>query len=237
MTPAQRTAREAWNALPDAIRAEAIALAQRGQAHPDTAVAAVIVARIRGDRAQRRRILQPLYAPSVGIYLATTAVAALTGRFAFGLAAMPAIFLVALAEKPIFLPRFVISDSVPVTGEAPSIRALIRATPATEPQPLEIRRRTNAPKDIAVAVVTAVTITALLLAIVPPAPGQDLALVGMLALAVLVTLLPLLLFQPRVLRKAGLVKQPIRLDDGGLCFGNDPPSLGQTSKAPSSHRS
>jgi hypothetical protein len=204
--------------LPDAVRAEALALAKRGEAHPDPVVAAIVVGRIREDRAQRRRILHPLYAPSIGVFIATAGAAGLTGRFALLLAAVPAFFLIGLHESPALLPWYVVRDSVPMTGEAPSVRAIVRAMPATEPQPLEVRRL-HTPKDIAIGLITAVATAAPLLAIVPPAPGSNPALVGIGALVTPVLLLP---FMPRIMRQAGLVRQPIRLDDDGLRFGTDP---------------
>jgi len=45
--PAGAAAREAWKALPDTVRAEVAALAERGEAHPDPAVAAIAVGALR----------------------------------------------------------------------------------------------------------------------------------------------------------------------------------------------
>jgi hypothetical protein len=47
-------ARDAWNALPDSVRAEAAHLAEQGKPHPDPAVSAIIIGALRHEtRAQR----------------------------------------------------------------------------------------------------------------------------------------------------------------------------------------
>jgi hypothetical protein len=47
--PQGQAARDAWAALPDGVRAEVIRLARNGQGHPDPAVAAIAVGRIRNQ--------------------------------------------------------------------------------------------------------------------------------------------------------------------------------------------
>ena len=50
--PSGEAARDAWDALPDGVRAEAVRLARSDQGHPDPAVAAIAVGRIRYERWQ-----------------------------------------------------------------------------------------------------------------------------------------------------------------------------------------
>jgi hypothetical protein len=54
--PTGSAAREAWNALPGNVRAQAIWAAEHGEPHPDPAVAAVIVGAARHDRILRNHL-------------------------------------------------------------------------------------------------------------------------------------------------------------------------------------
>jgi hypothetical protein len=169
--PAGRAAVDAWAALPADVRSEAVRLAALGEAHPDPAVAAVVVGRVRdgGPRPWYRTAL--LIGSMIGFFGAGLALLLAGGEIddanapeilVFGFVAFGA-FLVAFVAQ-----RMPDKPTIMRYAEIPNLRVLLRsadfaAEPASTPATSGQGKAERWPPYVIVAVPIGVAIVAWLL--------------------------------------------------------------------------
>jgi len=149
--PAGAAAREAWNALPGTVRAEVAALAERGEAHPDPVIAAIVVGTLRHSSSRSlwtdSLLLATLFTFGGGLWLGLFMLGGEIHRVGWRDYPISATFATAVL---IFLGSAGISRLLgrekpaapPVEALTPSLRALLLLPQAlTTPQPMTIRRQ------------------------------------------------------------------------------------------------
>jgi hypothetical protein len=224
--PAGSAARAAWDALPETVRAEAIRLAALGQAHPDPAVAAVVVGSIRANSAVRERIFAGLSAIAGAVALGSLSAALLGSpmplgpRFLATTGVLAALLLPGIVVMRVVNRRLAGPDPI---GEVPNLGAVLPAQGV--PSALVVRQRRRSLWWYAATTVAAAAIALLDLHRLGVAVEWRGLPSRLAPLALFLLLSPVMKVMGRLRREkepGGPVRLPVRIDAAGLRFGRLP---------------
>jgi hypothetical protein len=224
--PTETAARDAWDALPAPVRAEAIRLAALGEAHPDPAVAAVVVGRIRTDNAVRERIFVCFSAAASAVALGSSSAFLLGSPMPLGPRLLATTGVLAALLLPSIVTMYVVNRRLagpdPI-GEVPNLGAVLPAQGV--PSALVVRRRRRSLWWYAATAVAAAAIALLDLHRLGVAvEWEDLpSRLAPLALFLLLSLVMNAVSRRRRGKEPGRpVRLPIHIDTAGLRFGRLP---------------
>ncbi|MEV6967704.1 hypothetical protein AB0M47_21615 [Hamadaea sp. NPDC051192] len=162
---------EAWATLPAATRAEALRLAEHGEAHPDPAVAVAIITAARRDRTRHHQINRIVGRIGLTLFFGSWLVGhyfhgfEVTGRrwipVLLGFLGAAA-YAAATNQLRLRLPLDRWLTGIPAHAEITNLRAILRTTPVPAPRPLAVRRTWP-------ITLTGITLFAVAIAVIAPA--------------------------------------------------------------------